>query len=77
MPVSRNRSPRGIRPRNHVLPVTLRPGTPSTLYLQVQSEGSVTVPATLWQPAAMWQHDQAGYGAFGLYFGLLIGLFAR
>jgi len=58
-----------------VLPVILKPGTPATLYLQVKSEGSVTVPATLWQPAAMWEHDQAAYGAFGLYFGLLIGLF--
>jgi PAS domain S-box-containing protein len=55
--------------------VALQPGTPATIYLQVQSEGSVTVPATLWQPAALWEHDQAAYGAFGLYFGLLIGLF--
>jgi PAS domain S-box-containing protein len=66
---------RAIPHRNHVLPVTLRPGTASTLYLRVESEGSVTVPATLWQPAALWEHDQAAYGAFGLYFGLLIGLF--
>ncbi len=61
--------------RNHVLPVTLAPGASNTLFLRVQSEGSVTVPATLWQPAALWAHDQAAYGAFGLYFGLLIGLF--
>lgn len=70
--------PFGTRPiphRNHVLPVTLRPGTTSTLYLLVESDGSVTVPATLWQPPALWEHDQAAYGAFGLYFGLLIGLF--
>jgi PAS domain S-box-containing protein len=73
--VSQPFTTRLIPHRNHVLPVTLRPGTPSTLYLHVQSEGSVTVPATLWQPAALWVHDQAAYGAFGLYFGLLIGLF--
>lgn len=66
---------RAIPHRNHVLPVTLAPGAPATLYLRVRSEGSVTVPATLWQPAALWEHDQAAYGAFGLYFGLLIGLF--
>ena len=66
---------RSVPHRNHVFPVILTPGTPATLYLQVQSEGSVTVPATLWQPAALWEHDQAAYGAFGLYFGLLIGLF--
>ncbi|GAC1604333.1 MAG: hypothetical protein NVS3B2_09790 [Ramlibacter sp.] len=68
-------STRVVPHRNHVLPLTLQPGTDETLYLRVQSEGSVTVPATLWQPAAMWEHDQAAYGAFGLYFGLLIGLF--
>lgn len=73
--VSRPFATRVIPHRNHVLPVTLQPGTPATLYLRVQSEGSVTVPATLWQPAALWAHDQAAYGAFGLYFGLLIGLF--
>ncbi len=66
---------RAIPHRNHVLPLTLAPGGSNTLYLRVQSEGSVTVPATLWQPGALWTHDQAAYGAFGLYFGLLIGLF--
>jgi PAS domain S-box-containing protein len=73
--VSRPFASRLIPHRNHVLPVTLQPGSPATVYLLVQSEGSVTVPATLWQPAALWEHDQAAYGAFGLYFGLLIGLF--
>ena len=73
--VSQPFASRAIPHRNHVLPLTLPSGTATTLYLRVQSEGSVTVPATLWQPAALWQHDQAAYGAFGLYFGLLIGLF--
>lgn len=73
--VSQPFASRIIPHRNHVLPLTLQPGTTNTLYLLVQSEGSVTVPATLWQPAALWVHDQAAYGAFGLYFGLLIGLF--
>ena len=40
----------------------------------MQSEGAVSVPAVLWQPAALWQHDQASYAAIGLYFGLLLGL---
>lgn len=66
---------RAIPHRNHVLPVTLSPGVASTLYLKVESEGSVTVPATLWQQPALWEHDQAAYGALGLYFGLLFGLF--
>ena len=68
-------SARVVPHRNHVLPLTLQPGTDATVYLRVQSEGSVIVPATLWQPAAMWENNQAAYGAFGLYFGLLVGLF--
>ncbi len=68
-------SARVVPHRNHVLPLTLQPGTDATVYLRVQSEGSVIVPATLWQPAAMWENDQTAYGAFGLYFGLLVGLF--
>ena len=73
--VSQPFTSRVIPHRNHVLPLTLSPGTATTLFLRVKSEGSVTVPATLWQPAALWEHDQAAYGALGLYFGLLIGLF--
>lgn len=65
---------RVIPHRNHVLPVTLAPGTTQTLYLRVQSEGAVTAPVNLWQPAALWQHDQAAYSALSLYFGLLVGL---
>jgi len=65
---------RAIVHRNHVLPVRLVPGGDATIYLRVQSQGTVAVPATLWRPAALWQHDQATYAALSLYFGLLIGL---
>jgi len=65
---------RALPHRNHVLPLTLRPGAEATLYLRLTSEGTVVAPVTLWRPAALWQHDQAGYGVLSLYFGLLIGL---
>jgi PAS domain S-box-containing protein len=65
---------RAIAHRNHVLPVRLVPGTDNVMVLRVQSEGTVAVPATLWQPAALWRHDQATYAALSLYFGLLVGL---
>jgi PAS domain S-box-containing protein len=65
---------RAIPNRNHVLPVKLVPGATSTLYLRLQSEGTVVAPVTLWRPAALWQHDQASYTVLSLYFGLLIGL---
>lgn len=60
--------------RNHVLPVRLAPGADTTLYLRLESEGTVSAPTRLWRPQALWQHDQANYAALSLYFGLLIGL---
>ncbi|MES3003948.1 MAG: 7TM diverse intracellular signaling domain-containing protein, partial [Pseudomonadota bacterium] len=65
---------RAIPHRNHVLPLRLPRTGDATIYLRVQSEGTVSVPATLWRPAALWQHDQGAYAALSLYFGLLIGL---
>ena len=65
---------RAIAHRNHVLPVRLQPGADNFVYVRLQSEGTVSAPATLWRPAAMWEHDQAGYATLALYFGLLIGL---
>ncbi len=68
-------SSRPVAHRNHVLPVRLEPGQDNLIYLRIASEGTVSAPVTLWQPAALWQHDQANYSALSLYFGLLIGLF--
>lgn len=66
---------RPIPHRNHVLPVRLAPGGETVLYLRLTSEGTVSAPARLWRPAALWKADQAAYAALSLYFGLLIGLF--
>ena len=65
---------RAVPHRSHVLPIELEPGVISTLYLRIASQGAVSAPATLWQPAALWQQDQTTYSIFSLYFGLLIGL---
>lgn len=65
---------RTIPHRNHVMPVVLVPGAANVLYLRVQSQGTLSAPARLWQPAALWQQDQAEYALLSLYFGLLIGL---
>ncbi|MEO6016860.1 MAG: 7TM diverse intracellular signaling domain-containing protein, partial [Polaromonas sp.] len=65
---------RAVVHRNHVLPVRLKLGAVQALYLRLSSEGTVSAPAKLWQPAALWAHDQAEYATLSLYFGLLIGL---
>jgi PAS domain S-box-containing protein len=67
-------SQRAVSHRNHVLPLALAPGKSTTIYLRANSEGTVSVPARLWRPAALWAHDQGAYAALSLYFGLLIGL---
>ncbi|WP_431095978.1 7TM diverse intracellular signaling domain-containing protein [Polaromonas aquatica] len=66
---------RAVVHRNHVMPVRLKPGTVNALYLRVTSSGTVSAPVRLWQPAALWQHDQVEYATISLYFGLLVGLF--
>lgn len=65
---------RAIAHRNHVKSITLQPDREFTLYLRIASQGAVSAPTTLWQPAALWQSDQLTYSVFSIYFGLLIGL---
>jgi PAS domain S-box-containing protein len=65
---------RKVPHRNHVLPLRLAPGVATTVYLRLQSQGTVSAPARLWRPPALWQHDQAAYAVLSLYFGLLLGL---
>ncbi len=72
---SRPFSSRIVPHRNHVLPVTLQPGKAGTLYMRVASLGTLAAPVRLWQPAALWVHDQSEYSVLSLYFGLLTGLF--
>ncbi len=65
---------RAVPHRNHVLPVVLASGQENTLYLRVESQGTLSVPTRLWQAPALWLNDQAEYSLLSLYFGLLIGL---
>ena len=67
-------STRVVTHRNHVKPIVLEDGRSSVVYLRIVSQGAVSAPTTLWQPAALWRNDQKTYGVFGLYFGLLTGL---
>jgi hypothetical protein len=60
--------------RSHIKPIELEPGSSTTVYLRIASQGSVSAPVTLWQSSALWQQDQKTYSVFSLYFGLLFGL---
>lgn len=67
-------SERTLPHRNSLFALDLAPATRYTLMMRVRSEGTVTVPLTLWRPDALWQNDQHHYMALGLYYGLLLGL---
>ncbi|WP_162888686.1 7TM diverse intracellular signaling domain-containing protein [Dechloromonas sp. HYN0024] len=59
---------------NLIFPVELTPGREQTVYLRVRSEGSLTLPLTLWSPAALHTHDQNEYTILSIYFGMLLAL---
>lgn len=65
---------RRVPHRNHVFPLRVAPGADTTVYLRIASEGTVSAPTRLWQPAALWASDQKTYSILAMYFGLLIGL---
>ncbi|HXV10814.1 MAG TPA: diguanylate cyclase [Burkholderiales bacterium] len=60
--------------RNLVFPLTLTGEADQTIYMKVVSAGNLTIPATLWQPAAMHYHDQLSYAVLSIYYGLLLAL---
>jgi len=61
--------------RNLVFPLHLMPGADQTVYIRVVSGGTLTLPATLWQPETLRQHDQQSYALLALYYGMLLALF--
>jgi diguanylate cyclase (GGDEF)-like protein len=65
---------RVIPHRNFVFPVDIAAGQTATLILRVTSEGSLTVPLTLWEPEAFEQHNQRLYVTLGVYFGSLLAM---
>lgn len=60
--------------RNLVFPLDLTAGNEQTVYLRIRSEGSLTVPLTLWTPSALHSHDQTVYALLSIYFGMLLAL---
>jgi diguanylate cyclase (GGDEF)-like protein len=59
--------------RNFVFPLYLVPGA-HTVYVRVVSNGTLTIPATLWRPEALRRHDQQTYALLSVYYGMLLAL---
>ncbi len=60
--------------RNPVFAVRFAPGETRELLLRVQSEGSLTINPGLWRADAFHAHSENTYGAYALYFGMLLAL---
>lgn len=60
--------------RNHLFELKLEPDTRYDLLIRADSAGTLSVPVNLWQPDALWAHDQHSYTFLSAYYGLLGGL---
>jgi len=65
---------RSVGHRNPVFEIALQPGEQRTLYLRVDSRGSMTLSGALMSSRDFEQHSQHGYLAHALYCGVLIAL---
>lgn len=63
---------RPLRHRAFVLPLSIATSEQTTLYLRVQSEGSVQVPLSLWSETAFHERDEAETAFIGIYFGIIM-----
>lgn len=75
--VAGDRQPFSARPyphRNLVFPLQLEAGQRTTLWLQLRSEGTLTIPLTLWRGDAFAAHDQWSYAVLALYYGAIVTL---
>lgn len=72
-----DRMPFAARPvlhRNFVFPLRLDESGKGTVWLRVVSEGTLTIPLRVWQPAAFWQESLISYAVLSVYFGMLLAL---
>jgi diguanylate cyclase (GGDEF)-like protein len=67
-------SSRPVEHRHFVFPISVEAGKSAPFYLRVASEGSLTVPLTLWPQAAFDAQDRRSYSGLSLYFGMLLAL---
>ena len=65
-------SQRAVPHRELVFPLTLTPGQTSTVYLRLQSQGTLTVPMQILQREAFEHDSEFQYAALGVYYGALL-----
>lgn len=67
-------SSRDLRYPHFVFDLKIPAQSQQTYYLRFQNGASMTLPLTLWTPAAFFNHSTQEQIAFGIYYGILIGL---
>ncbi|AIG03124.1 putative two-component system sensor kinase [Pseudomonas fluorescens] len=65
---------REIRQNNYLFDVDFKAGEQKTLYLRLQSEGSIQAPLTLWSSTAYLEEQPLRLYVLGLIYGVLLGM---
>ncbi|MGE1082408.1 sensor histidine kinase [Pseudomonas shirazensis] len=63
---------RQIQQNNYLFELPLQPGQPTTVYLRLQSEGSVQAPLTLWSVNAYMEDQPTRLYVLGMIYGVLL-----
>lgn len=66
---------REVKHRNHVFRIPTTGLADAPVYLRVQTQSVLTVPAYLWRPEALIAHDRNTQMGYGLFYGLIAALF--
>ncbi|NNA90325.1 hybrid sensor histidine kinase/response regulator [Pseudomonas gessardii] len=65
---------REVRQNNYLFTVDFKAGEQKTLYLRLQSEGSIQAPLTLWSSTAYLEDQPLRLYVLGLIYGVLLGM---
>ena len=65
-------SQRQIKQRNHLFELQLAPNQPKRIYLRLESQGSIQVPLTLWEPVAYLEEQSAHIYVLAIIYGVLL-----
>ncbi|CAI8703875.1 two-component system, sensor histidine kinase LadS [Pseudomonas sp. IT-P12] len=65
---------REIRQNNYLFDLSFTPGQAQTVYLRLQSEGSIQAPVTLWSSTAFLEEQPVRLYVLGLIYGVLLGM---
>ena len=65
-------SSREIKQHNYVFELKLAPAQPQSVYLRLESQGSIQAPLTLWSPSAYLEAQPARIYVLGIIYGVLL-----